>query len=139
MKLTPELLYKLGFRGEDKDITNNPAYRFEVPYNPELNRWYHYQIQIVLGDYPDTNGNSGVFSLYDPEVKDAHMTMQESEEEKADLILWDNEDGRGGIKYITIEERVLHIAWHVTTLERLNQIYTALTGNPPLAIKEKIN
>jgi hypothetical protein len=30
-KLSEELLFKIGFRGEGKDITNHPAYRLEIP------------------------------------------------------------------------------------------------------------
>ncbi len=137
-KLTHDLLYKIGFRGEGKDITNKPAFRFEVPKNEKLVRYYHYQLQIVLGDYPETNGNSGVLSLYDPPIKDAHMTAEERDNLKVDVVLWESEDigngtpSKGGIKYIDIPERNIPIAWHVTTLERLNQIYTALTGNDPL-------
>lgn len=138
-KLTIELLNKLGFRGEGRNIINTPAYRLKVPFNAYLNRHYHYQIQIVLGDYPETNGNSGILSLYDPGVKDAHCLIEERDgDEKADHILWeDKEDNlKGGIKYIDIPSRCIAIAWHVTTLERLNAIYCALTGNEPLSTKE---
>lgn len=142
VKLTEDVLRKLGFRGEGKDITNKPAYRLEVPKGGKYDRYYHYQIQIVLGDYPESNGNSGILSLYDPEIKNAHCLTWEKdngkkESKKIDYIMW-NEDGqRGGIKYVTFKERVIPIAWHVTTLERLNEIYVALTGNEPLQIKVK--
>jgi hypothetical protein len=92
----------------------------------------------VLGPYPENNGNSGILSLYDPPVKDAHMIAEESENCKIDHVLWETNDqgdgqpSKGGIKYIDIKEFNLPIAWHVTTLERLNEIYVALTQNPPL-------
>lgn len=140
-KLTEEVLIKLGFRGEGKDITNKPAYRLKVPYGGKYNRYYHYEIQIVLDDYPETNGNSGVLYLYNPEIKDAHCITWEKDDgskksKNIDHIMWRQDGHRGGYKYITIKEMVIPIAWHVTTLERLNEIYVSLTCNEPLEIKE---
>lgn len=138
MKLTENILQRLGFRGEGKDITNKPAYRLKVP------SYYHYELQIVLGNYPETNGNSGVVSLYDAGVKDAHcLTWEKSDgkktSKKIDHIMWEADGQRGGLKYITLPARCIPIAWHVTTVERLNAIYTALTLNPPLKLRPEIN
>lgn len=139
-KLTDELLNDLGFRGEGRGLTNNPAYRLEVP--PFKERYYSYEIQLVLNPYPDTNPNSGILSLYAKGTKDVHCITSEKdkgqkESKKIDHIL--ERDGKTvvGIKYINIPDRCFPIAWHVTTLERLNSIYTALTGNPPLEPRKK--
>jgi hypothetical protein len=138
MKLTESVLFKLGFRGEGRDIINRPSYRLEVPRGKR--GYYHFEIQLVLNDYPESNPNSGILSLYDRGVKDAQCLTSEKDtgqkkSKKIDFIQW-REDGHvGGIKYITLKERIIPIAWHVTTLERLNKIYTALTENPPLKIK----
>jgi hypothetical protein len=143
-KLTDGLLYRLGFRGEGRDFTNNPAYRFEVPRNEKLDRGYHYQIQIVLNNYPESNGNSGILSLYAPPIKDAHCITEEDGLGKVDFVQWETEDqgdgkpSKGGIKYINVPERNIPIAWHVTTLERLNEIYVALTQNDPLIPRPKL-
>lgn len=133
IKLDDNILIKLGFRGEGKDILNRPAYRLEVPN-------YHYQLQIVLGDYPESNPNSGILSLYEPKIKNAHCLTWEKdngkkESKRIDHILWTEDGQRVGIKYINLKERVIPIAWHVTTIERLNEIYVALTRNEPLQIK----
>lgn len=139
MKLSESILLKLGFRGEGRDITNKPAYRLEVPRNAKYG-YYGREIQIVLGDYPDTNPNCGILSLYMSGIKDAHMIMEEKDsEDRADHILWeDKENGlRGGIKYIDMPERVSPIAYYVNTLERLNEIYCALTGNIPLVLRDQ--
>ena len=138
-KLTDDLLIKLGFHGEGRDIINRPAYRLKVQYNIPDQYGYHYQIQIVLENYPKDNPNSGIVSLYSPAIKDVHCLVEEHDgNEKADHILWeDKENGlKGGIKYIDIPERCIPIAWHVTTLERLNEIYCALTRNSPLSTKK---
>ncbi len=66
------------------------------------------------------------------------MVAEEDDKIKVDFVMWETEDrgdgkpAKGGIKYIDIKERTIPIAWHVTTLERLNEIYVALTGNDPL-------
>lgn len=136
-KLTHDLLIRLGFHGEGKDLTNKPSFRLKIPVNAKGHH-YHYQLQIVLNDYPEDNGNSGILSLYDPPVKDAHMLSEEDENCKVDFVMWQSDDrgdgqpSKGGIKYIDIREVNFPIAWHVTTLERLNDIYTSLTGNGPL-------
>lgn len=138
-KLTSEILCSLGFRGEGRDITNHPAYRLSVAISNELEHYYHYEIQIVLMDLPETNPNSGILSLHDPGIKDAHCIVEEHDgSEKADFVLWESkEEGlKGGIKYISFPDRTIPIAWHVTTLERLNSIYVALTGNNPLELKK---
>lgn len=135
MKLTPEILRKLGFRGEGRSLSNTPAYRLEVPKGEE--GYYCYgQFQLVLGDYPDSNPNCGILSLYQPEVKDAHVLSDDSEQ-KLDYILEDHGEYKVGYIYDTFSEDITPIANHVNTLERLNAIYTALTGNPPLELPNK--
>lgn len=139
-KLTDALLIRLGFRGEGRDVTNKPAYRLKMPRNKNFG-YYHFEIQVVLGNYPGNNGNNGILSLYRMGTKDAHMFAEEEEDMKVDFVLWENEDvdghsSKGGIKYIDIKPTCIPIAWHVTTLERLNEIYTALTQNPPLTPKK---
>lgn len=143
-KLTDHILLRLGFRGEGKDILNEPAYRLKIPYNSKIFKdGYLYQIQVVLKpELPDTNGNSGIVSLYDPGVKDAHCHVWEkddgSKSKKIDKILWYGDGQRGGYKYISFPPRCIPIAWGVTTIEKLNAIYTSLTGNPPLTLRPEI-
>lgn len=143
MRLTWEILIKLGFHGEGKDLTNKPCYRLRVPYRSlDFKFGYHYQFQMVLNEeFPDSNPNSGILSLYSPAMKDCHMICSDSDKTKVDFVMWDTKDRgdgkpeKGGIKYIDEKERNLYIAWHVTTLERLNEIYCALTRNEPLKIR----
>jgi hypothetical protein len=126
-KLTRELLTKLGFRGEGKDYCGRPLYRYEVPYqSKKVKNGYYYDFQMSLNeDVPETNPNSGI-----------------SEKLKIDWVMWETKDqgdgkpSKGGIKYLNEPERIIPIAHHVTTLERLNAIYTSITRNEPLAIRE---
>jgi hypothetical protein len=113
-KLTPDILIKLGFNGEGRGITDRPLYRLEWQKN-------HYQLQVELGNYPETNPNSGIVSLYFPELR-------------VDFVESEDEENVYGIKYVTFPAKQIPIAWYVTTIERLNAIYTALTGNEPLII-----
>lgn len=135
MKLTTDLLIELGFRGEGKDITGMPVYRLEIPQGPL--GWYGYgELQMSIGDYPETNPNSGIVSLYEKEEKDMHCLSSYKDtpknRKKLARIDWEIDEHIGGIEYVTFPERMKPIASHVVTLERLNAIYTALTGNPPL-------
>lgn len=138
-RLTEDLLRRLGFRGEGKDIINHPAYRLEIPWDSKtFKHSYSWQLQVVLGPYPDTNPNSGIVSLYSPALKDQHCITSEEKGKKIrkgrkiDFLLNEDETHKVGYKYVDFPERCVAIAWHVTTLERLNQIYVALTRNPPL-------
>lgn len=141
MKLTFELLMKLGFHCEGKDIINHPVYRLKINHNGRrFKNGYHFELQISLGDYPESNPNSGIVSLHQPEMKDMHCQTWEKdkgqkESKKIDFIQWRVDGQVGGIKYVTCKESTIPIAWHVTTLERLNQIYTSLTRNAPLKPK----
>lgn len=140
MKLNHTNIFSIGFRGEGKSFLNRPLYRLEIPKSPK-GYWYHYELQLELGDYPESNPNSGILSLYDKGTKDAHMITsekvnKENKYKKIDFILDTDNTHVTGIKFMNLEERIIPIAWHVTTLERLNKIYTALTGNPPLQIRK---
>lgn len=144
MKLTEDILRKLGFYGEGKDIINRPCYRLKIPYGSKFfKHHYNYEIQVVLGPYPDTNPNSGIVSLYSRPIKDAHCITQQDKKKKpsrrnrVDYVLDEDETHKVGYQYVDFPERCFPIAWHVTTLERLNQIYTALTRNPPLKLPKK--
>lgn len=145
MKLTEEILIRLGFHGVGKDIIGKPAYRLKVPYDSKLfQNGYSYEIQVVLGKYEETNPNSGIVSLYSKPMKDEHCLCSEKDDgskssKKIDHVMWHADGERGGIKYISFPERCTPIAWHVTTVERLNAIYTALTRNPPLKLPPQIN
>lgn len=132
-KLTQDVLLAIGFRGEGRDITNSPAFRLEVPKNRKYGN-YPFQIQIVLEDYPEKNPNSGVFSLYSPAVKDSHMIVSGDQEHDFILEQGPTKEETAAIKYVDIPEKCQPIAWHVTTLERFNAVYTALTDNPPLQL-----
>lgn len=135
IKLTHRVLSDLGFVGEGKSITGNPLYRFEWAKN-------HYLFQVELHDYPESNPNSGIVSIYYPELKDQHVISWDKIENKGkskrvDFIESEDEKNIYGIKYVTFHSRYFQIAWHVTTVERLNAIYTALTGNKPLKLRER--
>jgi len=130
IKLTPEVLISIGFIGEGKSITNRPLYRYEWHKN-------RYQFQMELNDYPEQNQNSGVLSIYYPEMKDQHLHTQDKKEnkgksERIDHITDEDDEFIYGIKFIDIPKEEIPIAWRVTTLSRLNAIFTALTGLPPL-------
>jgi hypothetical protein len=149
MKLTTNILLELGFRGEGKGITGRPTYRLKVPPNKKYGKHYYYQLQIELGDYPTTNPNCGILSLYDPEIKHMHcLSSQDITTElgtpklgrkygDVDFIDWIDKKNNicGGIKYITYSKRIVPIAHYIDTLEKLNAIYTALTFNSPLKLR----
>lgn len=142
-KLTHELLSDLGFVGQGKSVTGKPLYRLEW----EKNR---YQLQVELNDYPEPNGNNGIVSIYYPELKDEHVLSWDDKKQKGipwdrkvkskrvDFIQSEDDDHIYGIKYITFPENSHPIAHNVTTLERLNAIYTALTEKEPLKVREKL-
>lgn len=135
IKLTPSVLSDLGFIGEGKGITGNPLYRLEWAKN-------HYLFQVELHDYPESNPNSGIVSIYYPELKDQHVHSWDKKETKGktkriDYIESEDDEHIYGIKYVTFPSRYFPIAWHVTTVERLNAIYIALTGNEPLKLRER--
>lgn len=142
MKLTKELLWKLGFRSEGKSITKNPLYRLEIPWgNKHFKNPYYFEFQIELNSYKGNNPNNGILSLYERERKDQHASTWVYKEEKnfkskvkkrIDFVEWEDEEIVCGIKYITLKERIIPIAHNVTTLERLNAIYVSITGNEPL-------
>lgn len=126
-KLTPDILYKMGFGGEGKSRhLNRPLYRKKI-------EGYPFELQMELGDYPPENGNSGILSLYMPPVRDMHLyTSQDIGEGKIDYIDWtDAEAGvEGGIKYITDHGMNQPIAWSVTTVDRLAALIRAITNKP---------
>lgn len=133
-KLTPEILLSLGFYGEGKSITKNPLYRIKCN--------HHYYLQVELNDYPDTNPNSGIVSIFHPELKDQHCHVWEKKDQKSkklkkrikriDYVESEDDEFIHGIQYITFHETHWPIAWHVTTVGRLNDIYTSLTNLPAL-------
>lgn len=139
-KLTEYILIGLGFRGEGKGITGNPLYRLKIPYDSKtFEHGYYFELQMEFNPHlPDTNGNSGILSIYRPTIKDCHMVVEETDKLKADYVqqeIPDRGDGKPsklGIKYIDHSGINMPIAHHVTTVERLNAIYTSLTRNKPL-------
>lgn len=141
-KLTPDVLCDIGFIGEGKGFSGKPTYRLEWAKN-------HYLIQVELGDYPDDNPNSGMVSIYYPEMKDQHCFTQEMKKvpgvtydkmkyklTKLDHVQTEDDIHLYGIRYISTPEQAIPIAWHVTTLERLNAIYTALTMKAPFELRK---
>lgn len=129
-KLTTQKLIDYGFRGEGKGITNNPLYRLEI-------EKHSYQFQVELGNYPTSNPNCGIVSLYFPEEKDVHCATYEKKvnskkigqkPKRIDYIESEDDYYFYGIKYISLIERQVHIAWYVSTTERLEAIVKALTG-----------
>ena len=113
MKLTPEIMLAIGFEEIKPESYrgNIRLFEFDPPKNP-ITGYMGYCFRVAIGDYPDTNPNSGVVSLLTPEYKD--------------FI--------GGRNMILQEQQEIAIATHVTTLERLNAIYTSLTQNDPFTL-----
>jgi hypothetical protein len=100
--LRESTLEKLGFVFSGLDKMGSNIWRLRVPY-------YHYRIQMTLGDYPAHNGNCGILSIHSPEETAATF------------------DKRGKEKEIKIPEQTINIAWGVSTPERLMAIITSLS------------
>lgn len=101
-KIDEEGLKRLGFYlAEEKDNLRN-IWRLKVPY-------YHYEFQIVLGNYHSTNPNCGVVSLYDPAGEAVGFTQ------------------KGKKKMYKYPGFCRPIAWHVDTFDRLHIIIQALS------------
>lgn len=115
-KLTEELLLSMGFKRTKKDIRGFPTFRFTTPKHPNFGFGRDFQVQ--LGEYPDSNPNCGIVSIWD----------------RAHSVPGVRDDGKGGYeKYkLKLPELEIPIAWYVTTIERLNDIYTSITQNEPL-------
>lgn len=123
MKLTPEILLANGFvELEEKDITDCPIYRLSDIQGP----WgsYGFDLEVVLGNYPESNPNSGILSIYMrpytvPMIPEDLWNKQED---------WTDEDQRRTDEnLVTFEETRQPVAWHVTTLERLKDLVKSLT------------
>lgn len=121
-KLTPKILLDNGFvELEEKDITDNSIYRLSDIQGP----WgsYGFDLEVVLGPYPESNPNSGILSIYMPEY-----TTSQIPEDLWDKKDWTEEDQtRVDNNLVQFESHRQPIAWHVTTLERLKDLVNSLT------------
>lgn len=109
MKLTPLILLEIGFVELNPEPYRNKFRVFEFFPPKTLSIYNGYFFRVHIGNYPETNPNSGIISLVTPEIKEH--------------IRGESVTMRG--------EQEIAIATHVTTLEQLNAIYTALTQNEP--------
>lgn len=102
-RLTENVLKGLGFI--NCGISNHgisDVWRIKLPY-------YNSQIQVELGDYPKSNPNCGIVSLFD------------------EKLIVDSYTSKGKKTKITFPERCIPIAWYVDNPERLQQIIVSLT------------
>lgn len=127
IKLTYHNLFLLGFHGEGKDTLNKPIYRID------LNSSYD-KLEVILGNYPESNPNSGIVRVFQPGLKDQHCLTHEKksgqsikEVTKMDFVTEEDDENYYGIKYINFPEKWMNIAHSVTTVGRLCDIYKALT------------
>lgn len=101
-QLTVEILKRLGFK-KAKDIIDRDVWRI----SPSM--YYSPMIQVSLGNYPRTNPNCGIVSIYHPKEKATGFT------------------NKGKKKIVTFKESEWPIAWGVDTYTRLEKIITSLT------------
>lgn len=122
-RLTPEILKTHGFiELEEKDNTGRPIYSLNnIKSKYDL---YAFNIQVVLNpQYPDSNPNSGIVSLFMPEL--TYSVIPEDLLHKDEFT---EEDEKRVDENIQIEPACVQpIAWHVTTYERLKKIVESLT------------
>lgn len=116
-QLTEKTLIKLGFEHTDKDRLDRNVYRLKVPN-------YYFQIQVVLGDYPASNPNCGIVSIYSPEEMVSAIPKDLYKKEK-----WTIKDKKRAKNYkIKFPELIQPIAWYVNTNKRLRAIISSLTN-----------
>lgn len=114
--LTNNMLEVFGFQYCGQTITDNSIYRIS-------DEDYPFYIQVVLGDYPRTNPNCGMVYIYRPqeEVYSIPQDLLDKEE-------WSYEDRvRAENHTVTVDKLEQPIAYYVYNLERLKQVYKALT------------
>lgn len=102
-KLTDEYLLNNDYELISKDDYNRRIYRRNYI-------GYPFIIQVELNDYPQTNPNCGILSIYMPEEKDMPFPTNDDPNHKID---W--------------PELNQPIAWHLYTIDRLHIIVDALT------------
>lgn len=130
-KLTHDILIDLGFENTRKDFINRPIYHMIVP--KDEYGYFHYEIEVQINDYPSTNGNCGIVSLYTPVQKCGAIPPDLLKKKE-----WTDEDRKRAISYeIDLPEFRRPIAWHVDNLERLKLIYLGLT-NQELNFKDNL-
>lgn len=122
-KIQPDHLKAFGFvEIEKKDIVGRPIYQLdniETEYGT-----YPFALQIVINpQYPDSNANSGIVSIFMKEYTAATIP-----EDLIDKAKWTEEDEKRADEHVVVFEAVTQpIAWHVTTMERLKLIIEGLT------------
>lgn len=130
IKLTHDNIYLLGFHGEGCTITKTPIYRIDL--RSPLD-----QLELIIGDYPESNPNSGIVRVFHPELKDQHMytylkkkkgLTKKKIAKHIDYITHEDKENYYGIKYVTDKEKWMNIAHSVTTVGRICDIYKALTN-----------
>lgn len=121
-KLTPEILLSLGFvRVEEDNHPFDDLFRLSDIKNQYGN--HGLDIEVSIGNYPESNPNSGVVAVYIPPYTSAVIPDD----------LWDKEDWteedqvRADNNLVPFEESRQPIAWHVVTEERLKEIVKSLT------------
>lgn len=120
-RLNPKLLLTYGFvELEEKDIMDRSIYSL----SSNLLEDYPFDIHVVLSpEYPDSNPNSGIVFIYSKSE-----TLAVVPEDLVSKEIWTEEDEVRYEENLTVFEALTQpIAWHVTTLDRLQSIIESLT------------
>ena len=126
-KLTPEILKAHGFVELDKkDVIGRSIY--DLMPNKGT---YAFNIQVVLNpQYPESNPNSGIVSIHLPDSVLSSVPVDLLDKEE-----WTEEDMKRSTEHYELYKGFTQpIAWHVTTLERLQSIVTSLTMSELLIV-----
>lgn len=122
--IKPERLLEIGFIEveDEKDSLDRPIYRIKA-------KKYPFHLQLVMGNYPNTNPNCGVVSIHSPV-----STAGAVPDDLYDKDEWTEEDVKRAENYtIELEAWTQPIAWYVHTEERLLAIIKALIGEKDFA------
>jgi hypothetical protein len=107
----------------ETDVIGRPIYRLS-DISSEYGQ-YGYDLEIVINpQYPDSNANSGIVSIFMPEFSYTTIPedLQDVEEE-----FTEEQQARIDANVDVMEAVRQPVAWHVTTLERLTIIVKSLT------------
>lgn len=115
-RITREVLLENGFEDTGETHGYSPIFRKKV-------EGYAWQFQFILGDYPDSNPNSGVLGLYHPKemIKGVPEDLYQKEN-------WTAEDIKRAENHeVEWPESLTNIAFHVVEEDRLLRIIDDLT------------
>lgn len=107
VRLDEEGLERLGFYDAGKNMIDRTKWRLKIPY-------YSFELQITIGNYPATNPNCGVMSIYSPT-------------EKAETYKQTKKHPKGKKITLKIKEMEQPIAWYIWDYDRLRNLIVSLT------------